>query len=422
MRMSARTSAHYVLRGVIAMREDGTFHGPLDLEIRDELIVAVGPDLPAAGAVGFDAAGVYVMPGVVDCHDHLMAASTDPLERLRQPFSQRVLECADIARRTLQAGVTCVRDAGGTDAGVRDAIAAGLVPGPHLLVSIVMLSRTGGHGDGYLLGAGLPFAIDYLPEHPGRATYIVDGPQEMRLVVREILRAGADWIKLAVTGGIASEFDDPLVAEMTAEEIGVAVTEAGLRGRRVMVHAYGGVGVDHAIAAGVGSIEHGTLINEAQAQAMAAAGIVLVPTLAILHDDIARARDGTFAPHIAQKALTMEPHLREVISLASAYGVEIALGSDAVRRDLHGRNLEEITALRRAGLPAPRALLAATSAGAKLLGLGHERGRLAPGYVADVLLLDLDPSDAMIFERPDVVRGVIQGGRAVKVHPLFLSS
>jgi imidazolonepropionase-like amidohydrolase len=410
--------ARFVLRGVNAMQLDGTFDGPLDIAVREGTIEMVARGIPtAADTVEHNAEGVFVMPGICDCHTHLMAASTDPLRMLREPISLRLLEAVAILRETLWSGVTCARDAAGVDAGVREALARGHISGPLLQVSIVMLSRTGGHGDGFLAGCGCEYPLDYLPALPGRPPHLVDGPDDMRRVVRQLLRAGADWIKLATTGGIASDYDDPLAGEFSQEEIATAVAEAALRGKRVMVHAYGGEGIDRAVAAGVASVEHGTLLAERQAREMAAAGTYLVPTVAILEDDVRNARNGVFPPHIAAKALEIEPRLSEAVRIAHAYGVPIALGSDAVRRELQGQKLTEIGALRRAGLPPAECLLAATSAGAELLGVSDRRGRLQAGYVADLLLLDRDPSDCTLFDGPDPVAGVIQAGQIVRAHP-----
>lgn len=406
----------FVLREVNALGEDGTFDGPIDVAVAGDRIVDVQQQALCEGAVDIDCAGLFVMPGAIDCHTHLMATTTDALQMLQTPFTLRVLEGAEMALRTLCAGITYARDAGGADAGLRDALARGLVPGPGLQVAVALLSRTGGHADGYLRGAGLEFAIDYRPMG-GRVDYLVDGVESMRIVVRRLLRDGADWIKLCATGGIASEFDDPLAGELTTEEIQIAVAEAAVRGKRVMVHAYGGDGLTSAIAAGVASIEHGTLLTEEQAQAMSASGTWLVPTIAILEDDLEQARKGHFPPHIAGKALAIEPHLRDVVLIAHEFGVPIAAGSDAVRRDLHGGNLSEIAALRRAGLPARHCLRAATVSAAELLGLDRERGSLAPGKVADLLVLDEDPSDCSVFVTPSAVTGVIQAGEVRVPHP-----
>ena len=172
---------------------------------------------------------------------------------------------------TLESGVTFVRDLCGADRGLRDSIELGFVPGSRLQISVTMICQTGGHGDGWLEGPGWEWSL--IPEYPGRPPAVVDGPDEMRVAVRETLRAGADWIKLATTGGLVSEHDQPLVPELTPEEIQVAVFEAGRKGKGVAAHAYGGEGLSNAVAGGVRSIEHGGFLTEEQAAAMAKAGL-----------------------------------------------------------------------------------------------------------------------------------------------------
>jgi len=405
-----------VLRELHVVGRDGHVAGPLDVALRDGRIEAVGRGLRADGAVEADMSGVFAMAGAIDCHTHLATSTLDLLANLRMSATTRALEAADAARRTLHGGVTYVRDAGGADAGLRDGIRRGLVPGPEAQVSIVMISRTGGHADGRLAALDADVGIDGRVPPPGGPSHLVDGLDDMRRTVRQVLRAGGDWVKLCATGGIASDFDDPMAGELSEPELRVAVEEAAVRGRRVMVHAYGGEGLDNALAAGVASVEHGTLLSEAQAERMARQGTFLVPTMAILEYDVRQAREGAVPPHIAAKSLAIEPHLAEVVQIAHACGVPIALGSDAIERDLHGRNLGEIAALRRGGLPADACLRAATVEGARLLGVDGERGAIEPGMVADLVLLDRDPSDCLCFDAPDVVTGVLQAGRAVRPH------
>lgn len=195
-----------MLRAATILGLDGEFEGPLDVVVHDGLIERIGSGVTAVSdAFVLDAAGLWLMPGVIDCHLHAGIPSYDELELLHTPISQRVLETAAILRRTLEAGVTSARDAGGVDVGVRDAVASGLIPGPRLQVSVVALGATGGHGDGFLAGPGFECAVDYVvPDYPGRPPFLVDGPAEMRKAVRLVLRAGADWVKLLVTGGVLS--------------------------------------------------------------------------------------------------------------------------------------------------------------------------------------------------------------------------
>lgn len=407
----------FVVRGANVLDETGHFEGPLDVRVENGRVAAAGRDLPGGGAADVDLSGLWLMPGVFDCHCHLTISSLDPLENLRTPATQWALEGARNARRTLEAGVTFVRDPAGADAGFRTALDHGFVPGPRLQVGVVMLSQTGGHGDGYLPGHGLELPADYGPPYPGRPACVVDGVDSMRRTVREVLRAGADWVKLCTTGGVVSAHDDGEVPELTREEIEVAVLEARRRGKPVMAHAFGGEGLDNAVRAGARSIEHGLFLTEEQAARMAQAGTWLVPTLLIVREAIRWAKEGALPPVSAAKALALEPRVGEAVAIARAYGVSIAVGSDFVRRELHGRNLEELVLLREAGLTPAETLVAATAGGADLLGVASQHGRFAPGYVFDAIVLDEDPSDVSVFARPGAVTGVFKGGDAVVAHP-----
>lgn len=358
------------------------------------------------------------MPGIFDCHTHTAISSIDPLEVLRTPVTQWVLEAVGNLRRVIEAGVTFVRDPGGADAGIRTAIEHGLVSGPRLQVAVVMLCQTGGHGDGYLSGSGNESSADYLASFPGRPPYLVDGEDEMRKTVRAVLRSGADWIKICTTGGIISPHDDGNMPEFSPEEIAVAVYEAGKRGKGVMAHAFGGEGLTNAVQAGVRSIEHGVFLTEAQAAEMADRGCFLIPTLFVLREVVEWAERGGILPAYAdRKALSLKPRLGEAVAVAQESKVKIALGSDFVRRDLHGRNLAEIPLLHQAGISVEETLLAATINGAELLGVADRYGRIASGYVFDAIVVDSDPGDLSVFERQDAVSGVFKAGVPIVRHP-----
>jgi imidazolonepropionase-like amidohydrolase len=297
---------------------------------------------------------------------------------------------------------------------MRAAVQRGDVPGPELAISVVALSETGGHLDGFLPGPGFEIAADYvIPDYHGRPPYRVDGPDEMRRTVRETLRAGADWIKLCTTGGVLSPFDDALEPQFTPEEIEMAVFEAARRGKGVMVHAFGGEGLDNAVAAGVRSVEHGVFLTEAQADAMAKTGCYLVPTLAVLEDVIAWGRKGMMPPYAIEKAKGLEGLLGEAVKVARDHGVRMATGTDFIERDQHGGNLRELTLMRRAGLSPEETLLAATVGGAELCGVADRLGRIAAGYRFDAIVLEQDPGDLSLFESRDAVKMVFQGGTAV---------
>jgi imidazolonepropionase-like amidohydrolase len=399
--------------------ETGGFAGPVDVLVAHGVVVAVGRDLsPGASQVTLDGDGLWLLPGIFDCHLHTGLSSFDTLELLRTPFSRRVLETADVLRRTLGAGVTFVRDAGVADAGVRDGVAAGYVPGPTMQVSVVAIGSTGGHTDGFLTGPGFECSVDYsLPDYPGRPPHLADGPEEMRKVVRLAVRSGADWIKLVATRGVLATSDGGFDPELSFEDLAVAVLEAGRRHLPVMVHALGGDAIRWAIESGARSIEHGIFLTEAHAAAMAARGCFLVPTLAIYERLVALARSGDLDPDRAARAIEVGEHLGQAVQIARAAGVKVALGSDFGHRDDHGCNLSELALLHRAGLSVEEALLAATSVGAELCGVGDRLGRIAPGYQFDAIVLDHEPTDLAYLSEPGAVTGVFQRGTAAVVHP-----
>ncbi|HEY7691228.1 MAG TPA: amidohydrolase family protein [Gaiellaceae bacterium] len=408
------TAPDLVLRSAQVLDEGGGFTGAVDVHVQDGRVAALKANLDAAGAVEVDCAGLWLLPGVFDCHDHVTLSTVDMLEVLQTPVSQWALESARNTCRTLEAGVTFVRDLAGADRGVRDAIAAGFVPGPCLQISVTLICQTGGHGDAYLHGAALEGSLT--PESPGRPPYRVDGADSMRAAVRATLRAGADWIKLATTGGLVSEHDEPLVPELTTEEIGIAVFEAARKGRHVAAHAYGGEGLTNAVEAGVRSIEHGGFLTEEQARLMADRGCYLVPTLSAMRDCLRWAEEGALTPTQCRKILDLGLDLGECVRIAKEYAVPLASGTDYISRDQHGNNLEELSLMREAGLTPEETLLVATAGGADLCGVAHERGRIAPGFVFDAVVLDADPGDLGVFRTPGAVTGVFQAGRAVVPH------
>jgi imidazolonepropionase-like amidohydrolase len=419
MRDEAESSGvkSFVLRGANVLDEAGGFARPLDVHVADGRVVAVGENLSAGDASALDFSDLWLMPGVFDCHDHVTLSSIDAFECMSRPITEWVLEGARQARQTLTVGVTSVRDCGGADPGIRDAIARGYVPGPNLFVSIVMLSQTGGHGDGFLAGPGFEMTNGYLmPSWPGKPPYLVDGVESMRRAVRALLRSGVDFVKLAATGGQVSEHDHPLEPQFTLEEIEAAVFEASRKGRHVAAHAYGGEGLENAVRAGVRSIEHGGFLTEEQAVRMAEAGCWLVPTLSAMRDTLEWAETGRLTPAQCKKILDFGLELGGAVRLAKEHGVRMAIGTDYIMREQHGNNLEELLLMRRAGLTPEETLLAATIGGAELCGVEKEYGRIAPGYVFDAIVLDEDPGDLSCFASPGAVTGVFKAGEAALPH------
>jgi imidazolonepropionase-like amidohydrolase len=202
-----------------------------------------------------DAEGLTVLPGLIDCHVHLcfLGQGVDLGERLASPPSLTLLNAVASCRSTLDAGFTTVRDAGGTPAAVRMAVERGYFPGPRMVLAIQILSQTGGHNDQHF-PCGVSLEWNPVPDLPAG---VVDGAEAMRKRVRELIRAGADWIKLCTSGGVLSPGDAPHHATFTPAEIEAAVEEAATQGRRVMAHAQAGAGIKNALRAGVATIEHG---------------------------------------------------------------------------------------------------------------------------------------------------------------------
>jgi hypothetical protein len=255
---------------------DGTSAPPSpgDVVIEDGLVVEVGVGLD--GDVEVDCSGATVLPGLIDCHVHVMVTDVDSLRMAYTPFSYSFFQAAQNLRRTLEAGITTVRDAGGADLGVKKAVEDGLIDGPRMQISVGPLSITGGHGDDWLpSGTHLEFFVP----HPGRPSGLCDGPDEVRRTVRQMLRAGADVIKVHTTGGVLSPTDDPRHAHFSPAELDVMVAEAAAQGATVMAHAQGAEGIKNAVRAGIRSVEHGIYLDDEAIELMLRHGTWLVPTL-----------------------------------------------------------------------------------------------------------------------------------------------
>jgi imidazolonepropionase-like amidohydrolase len=382
--------------------------GPADVLIEGDRVVDVGTGLD--GDTAIDATGQLVVPGFIDCHVHVMLDDVDMLRLLQTPFSLRFFQAARNLGLTLRAGVTTTRDAAGADLGVKQAVTTGLIEGPDLQIAIGMLSQTGGHGDEWLLSGECVHAL--WPTYPGRPSTVVDGVDAMRRAVRELVRAGADVIKVATTGGVISPRSDPQRAQLADQELAVMMAEARAAHVPVMAHAQGAQGVKNAVRAGVRSIEHGVYLDEEAVDMMVQTGTWLVPTLSAPHA-ILRLADtsGGVAAAIRDKAAAaVEAHERSV-RLAYAAGVRIAMGTDAgISR--HGDNLRELELMHRLGISAVDALRAASTSAAALLGADSDIGELAPGKRADVVILD--GTEIAVDQLPERVSMVIHRGIPVR--------
>jgi imidazolonepropionase-like amidohydrolase len=359
-----------------------------DVVVEDGRIVDVGIGLDGDEQV--DVTGRTLLPGMFDCHVHLIIDHIDIWRHLQTPFSYKYFVAAKNLAAILGVGITTVRDAAGADLGIKEAAATGIIPSPRVQIAISMLSQTGGHADSWMASGVCLHAID---EVPGSPSGVVDGPEEMRKRVRELIRAGADVIKVASSGGVMSPRDNPRHAHFRAEELEMAVSEAAAAGLGVMAHAQATEGIKNAVRAGVRSIEHGIFLDDEAIEMMLERGTYLVPTLMAPHSVIDAAGEGASITDasLAKARSVIEAHA-ESFRKAAAAGVKIAMGTDAVGYP-HGRNLEELELMAANGLAPVDVLRSATSVAADLLGVSEDLGTIAPGKRADVVVLQGDPFD-----------------------------
>jgi len=376
-----------------------------DVVIGDGRVLEVGTGLD--GDTSVDCSGKTILPGLSDCHVHVTANGPDLLAALNKPFSFPYYEAVVNLRRTLDAGITTVRDAGGADLGVKEAVDRGLIEGPRMKISVTILSQTGGHADGWMVcGVNLNG-----PPVPGNPTPLVDGVADVRRKVRELIRAGADQIKVCTSGGVLSPRDDPRHAHFRPDELEEFVAQAAAAHTYVMAHAQATDGIKNAIRAGIRSIEHGVFLDEEAISMMLERGTWLVPTLSAPLGVLEAVEAGAnMPPQMVAKARDVIGAHRESIRQAIAAGVRIAMGTDSGVGP-HGTNLRELQLMAELGMAPEAVLLSTTSSAATLLGVESELGTLETGKRADLVVVGGNPLDfAGLRER---VEQVWKDGRLV---------
>lgn len=401
---------------VIALKAARMFDGTTDTVVNNAVVVVEGTRIKSVGgpvpqgAEVIDLGDVTLLPGFIDAHTHLSFESGGNYYReafeglLRHPGEQALL-ASTYARRTLEAGITTVRDLASSDyidVSLRNGIANGYVVGPRMLVAVHPIGATGGHADAtaYPPSRGIP--------QSGPMQGICNGADECRAAVRHQVKYGADVIKAMPSGGVLSLGASVDLPQLTVDEMKAIVDEARQWGKKVAAHCHGDAAAKIAIAAGVDSIEHGTFLQPDTLAAMRDKGIYLVPTL--MAGETVKGQLDQFPESIANKARAAIASRDTLFRNALKAGVKIAFGTDSAV-SLHGRNAREFGLMTGLGM-SPAAALHTTQHSAALLGLADRLGTIAPGRIADIVAVPGNPlTDITVTER---VSFVMKDGAVVR--------
>ncbi len=391
----------------------GTLKPHTTLVIEGERLVAVTQQpLQVDDAHRIDVEGRVVLPGLIDAHVHVVAASHDLVGLALQPPSLVGAQSSQIMRAMLRRGFTTVRDAAGADFGLQEAVARGLYEGPRLFIAGFPISQTGGHADMRPKGvrsSGMFCSCAGL----GLMGAIADGVGEVRRAVREQVRNGANHIKIMAGGGISSPTDPLEGTQFSVDELRAAVEEAEAANLYTLAHAYSPRAVSRAVQAGVRSIEHGNLIDEATARLMKTHGTYFVPTLATYAALAGEGQRLGWSPEMLEKLRQVQDRGIEALRICHAEGVPIAFGTDLLGH-MHSQQNQEFL-LRSAAQSPVQVLQSATIVAARLMRQEAHIGQLVPGAYADLMVVEGDPTlDAAVLSRPaETIRLLMQTGRVV---------
>jgi imidazolonepropionase-like amidohydrolase len=393
--------------------ESKTERTQVSILIHDDRITDVLPGFVApAGADVIDLSNATVLPGLIDCHDHITSSfdGGNPVaEAVTRTHFDDAFASVDNAEKTLMAGFTTIRDVGADPdvvIALKKAIAKGEVPGPRMFVAGPPLGPTGGHNDP---------SNGFDPElsHEGWTNWIVDSPEASRHAVRKLHQMGADLIKIMPSGGVLSIADDPNQQLMADDEIKAVIDTAHALGMKVAAHAHGKQAIDHTVALGVDSIEHGSFADAESDALMKKHGTYLVPTMLVAATvvGIAKNHPEQLNPSSAAKALSVGPRIRDNLARAYKNGVKIAFGTDQGLAP-HGTNAKEFALMVDAGVSPIDAIMAATHNAADLIGDTKDIGSVQAGRYADIVAVSGDPlNDVTELER---VQFVMKGGKIYK--------
>jgi imidazolonepropionase-like amidohydrolase len=384
---------------------DGTGHllEKATVVVRGSRIAAVGSTRDVRiprGARIIDGRGLTLLPGLIDCHVHLcLGGEPDVVAAVeRDSPATTLLKSARYAKQTIEAGITAVRDVGSRDHSIfalKQAIENGLLPGPRIVGAGLAICMVGGHA-----------------RFIGRE---VTGAAQVRTVTREQIAAGAGVIKVIASGGVLTPGTSPDQAQMTPEELTAAVDVARQAGRRVAAHAHGSSGIKQAVRAGVHSIEHATLLDDEARELMQRHGCYMVPTLSALATTAACKRGCGIPDSALDKAKAMTKRHQQSFKTAHRSGMQIAMGTDAgTPFNFHGDNAQELERMVELGMTPMEAILASTSAAARLIGIQDQVGTIEPGKEADAILFDGNPLKKIdLLRNKERIVGVMKAGQFV---------
>ncbi len=372
----------------------------LEVLVEGTRIVAVSETpLDDAGATRVDLKGCTLLPGLIDAHVHVFAVNLVQARNEAMPLTLMTARATPRIRAMLDRGFTTVRDVAGGDAGIRSAVAEGWIPGPRLFVGGPGLTQTGGHGDHRRM-TDSRYDIDYNSNAHSFFTRIVDGPNEMRRVVRNELRKGADHIKIMASGGVGSPTDAIENVQFDEEELRIAVREAAARGKYVCAHTYTSEAVRHAVTCGIRTVEHANFINDETAALVRDLGAYVVPTLVCYDETEKQGERLGLSPYVMQKLRLVNDAGIGMLDVCERAGTRMGFGTDLMGELEYAQSRE--FSIRGKVQSGAEILRSATSINAEILQMSGQLGVIAPGALADLIAVRGDPlRDITLLAEPD---------------------
>ncbi|KQU86441.1 peptidase M38 [Ensifer sp. Root31] len=405
-------TSHLIINAPIVDGAHSERSAPMQVLVENGIIIDVDKSISSSKAEVIDAGGRTLMPGLIDCHVHVIACLADLGRNAMLPDSLVTARASRIMRGMLMRGFTTVRDVGGADFGLKIAMDEGLIEGPRLVISGKALSQTGGHCD-------FRGRFDDSPARSnghrlGSLGRLCDGDAEVRRAVREEIKAGADFIKVMANGGCASPTDPIHFLGFSKSELMAIVEEAANAGTYVAAHVYTDAAIRRAVDCGIRSLEHCNLIGEETALRAVEAGCIAVPTLVTYDKLSSEGLQLGFPADSVAKVENVRIAGMESLEIMRRVGLPMAYGSDLLG-DMHKHQSDEFV-IRGQVLPAQDVIASATSVGARLLGAESRIGSVSPGFEADLILVDGNPLDdlRLLSGQGQHMPLIMQQGRIVK--------